>query len=155
LGANGVRRRLIFAVLLALIAFTQTTFAVGTATVTTTPAGADAGPGRFTKYSIAWTSTAGGAVSGNSFSIRAGHLKSVRFIPGSGGTQPSDLYDVTLTDSDGVDLLFGEGANLSNATATVNVWDPELYQDGSRTVDLVVANAGASKTGTVEIIVFP
>lgn len=127
--------------------------AVGTLTVTSRVYGAQANS-RFIEYTAAWTSTAGGAVSANAFAIRAGRLVSIRFTPGTGGTQPTDLYDVTLVETNGVaDLTAGQGANLSNAAAVVVQWDPLLFQDGSRTVDVVVANAGASKTGTVVILV--
>lgn len=105
-----------------------------------------------TRYTIAWTSSAGGAVSANPFSIGTGRrLLSVRFVPGSGGTQPSDQYDVTLV-TNSVDVLAGGGANLSNSTPTIQQWDPPLFHDGA-SLDLVVANAGNAKTGTVVLYV--
>lgn len=103
------------------------------------------------KYTLSWTSTAGGAVSGNTFTMPHGRLLNVKFIPGSGGTQPTDLYDVTFVDTNSIDYLSGTGANLSNATSTLRQWDPPLQYAGE-TMDLVVANAGDSKTGTVEIL---
>lgn len=109
----------------------------------------------FSQYSCAWTSTAGGAVSGNAFAIRAGYLESIRFVPGT--TTPSDLYDVTLVDSDGTvssgDLLSGTGADRSNATSSVLTFDPPIFMDGTRTLDVVIANAGNAKTGRVVILV--
>lgn len=128
----------------------STLFAAGTATVTTTPI-RSAGT-RYVKYSIAWTSTAGGAVSGNTFAVVPGTILSVRFVP-SAGTAPTDLYDVTLVDTNTVDVLFGAGANLSATLSTVTRLSPAYFQDGSRVLDLVVANAGAAKLGTVEILV--
>lgn len=109
------------------------------------------------KYSVPWTSSAGGAVSGNGFAIQAGVFTSIGFTPGSGGTQPTDLYDVTLVLSDGSistgDLLSATGADRSNATSSILTFDPPMYQDGTRTLDVVVANAGNAKTGTVVVFV--
>ncbi len=114
------------------------------------------------KYSVAWTSDALGAVSGNAFAIKHGTIVAVTFTPGSGGTQPTLDYDVTLPCSEhSVDMLGGEGANLSNVTASHKV--PFISAAGGVSyvrmwmhggnVDLTVANAGASKTGTVDIYV--
>lgn len=106
------------------------------------------------KTTIAWVSDAAGAVSGNAFAIRRGWLQQVKFIPDSGGTQPTDLYDITLKFADGIDMLVGTGANLSATVPTVTA--PQLNTGGTAPVfiddgniDLVVANAGASKGGTV------
>lgn len=132
--------------------------ASGTLTCTRTDvsAGASASGGFvFSQYTCLWTSTAGGAVSGNNFSIRAGYLESIRFVPGS--TTPTDLYDVTLVDSDGTftsgDLLSGTGADRSATVSSVLTFDPRIFEDGSRTLDIVVANAGNAKTGKVVILV--
>ncbi len=125
----------------------------GTVVLTKDIVSGAAGP--VTRYSVAWTSTAGGAVSGNGFAIIPGRLISVFFIPGA--TTPSNNYDVTLTLSDGTfttgDLLSNGGNNRSATVPSVSTFDPPMYQDGSRTLDVVVANAGASKTGTVVIYV--
>ena len=106
---------------------------------------------------IAWTSSAGGAVSGNSFTVPNAQIKQVKYVPGSGGSQPTDLYDITLTDADGLDLLGGTGANLSNAAAALftdlNVWI--VLPAAANTVDLVVANAGNAKSGTVYLLLVP
>lgn len=132
-------------VLIAFILSSSLIQAAGTATVTfATPV-----PG-YATYSIAWTSTAGGAVSANSFTIRPGRIVQIEFAPGAGGVQPTDLYDVTLVDSRSIDYLAGSGANLSNATSTVVSKDPALITAGA-TLDLVVANAGNAKSGTVTI----
>lgn len=133
-----------------LLALSTAAAAVGTATVTVTGLG-----GAVTKYAVAWTSTAGGAVDTNAFNVVRGHLVQVKFTPGTGGTQPTDLYDVTLVDADSVDVLNGGGMNLSNATSKYVLADPRVYLDGTSTLDVVIANAGASKTGTVVIWVAP
>src|SRR5688572_2234141 len=94
---NMTRRGVCF--LIALLVLSATTVdAAGTVTVTQATV-VNTSTRRVVRYTVAWVSTAGGAVSANSFSIGAGTLVSARFIPDSGGTQPTDLYDVTLTDS--------------------------------------------------------
>jgi|ERR1051326_415655 hypothetical protein len=112
------------------------------------------------KYSCAWTSTAGGAVSGNPFDVVRGCILQVKFIPGTGGNQPTNNYTVALNDTDGVDVFagIGQGTNLSNASSKIAVPYFGLaatqvfslyFHDGSEQLDLVVAGAGSVKQGTV------
>lgn len=123
-----------------------------TGTVTVATANVSDQAHLYKRYTVSWTSTAGGAVSANAFTIVAGEIVSVRFTPGA--TTPSDLYDVTLAETSGVvDLLLGQGADRSSTVVSVLQFDPPLFQDGSRTIDVVVANAGNAKTGTVVILV--
>jgi len=145
-------RRVIFGCALLLLALSVPMQAAGTVTVTSLDfVGAPSGT-RYTKYTVAWTSTAGGAVSGNAFTVKAGRLISARFHPGT--TTPSDLYDVTLVETGGVaDLLLGVGADCTNAADVLKQWEPAPFLDGSRTLDVVVANAGNAKTGTVILLV--
>lgn len=124
--------------------------ATGTVTVTTKTLFGEA---NVRQYTIAWTS-ASGAVSGNAFSVVPGHLQSLKCVPGTGGTQPSDQYDVTLVDANGIDVLNGQGANLSNTTGLYLQFNPPFYfsgSGGSQTLDLNVANAGNAKTGTCTV----
>lgn len=110
----------------------------------------------FTEYALTWLSDASGDVSGNNFDIKAGYIEAVKFTPDGGGTAPSAAYDVTMTEENSFDILTGLGANLS-ATATtrskplVNTSGPLFFEGGS--VDLVVANAGNAKGGTVTVFV--
>lgn len=117
------------------------------------------------KVSILWTSDASGNVSANTTSMPSGSILAVEFIPGAGGVQPTDLYDLTFTDALSVNVFddgagASIGANLSNATSTrktpfvgggavtyLRRWLP----GGDHTV--VVANAGNAKQGTVNIYV--
>lgn len=132
----------------------------GSITVTTTEL-----KGGVTKYSVAWVSDAAGAVSGNAFALKQGTIITVEFTPDSGGTQPTDLYDVTCTDAEGVNIFddgsgTSVGANLSNAASShkipfigggtvtyVRRWHP------GGNVTPVVAAAGATKGGTIVIYV--
>jgi hypothetical protein len=146
-----MRRLVLFVLALLLSVAPLQAVAVGTATVTT--ANVRDGSTRYVRYRIAWLCNASGAVSGNPFSVSAGRIVSVRFTPNLAGTQPTDQYDVTVLDTDSVDVIFGAGANLTNAAGAVTRLTIPFYQDGSRQLDVVVANAGNAKTGTVELMI--
>lgn len=91
----------------------------------------------------------------------SGAIARVVFIP-SATAAPTNLYDVTLTDADGVDVLSGQGANLSD-TAAYSVCPGIPLKDGTTTstilvivnsvLTLNVSNAGASKSGKVVVYV--
>ena len=110
------------------------------------------------KITLDWLSDATGVVSGTATKRLTGSLLRVVFIPDSGGTQPSDLYDVVLNDDNGLNVLAGQGANLSNATAS-NVVPGVPLKDGTTTsisvcilddtLTLGITNAGAAKGGNV------
>ena len=134
--------------------------------ITVTSSGVTGGAG-VRKYSVAWTSDASGAVSGNTVEIGAGTIIAVEFTPGSGGVQPTDLYDVTFTDAEGVNMFdAGDGtsigANLSNATASHKVpfvgggavtYVRQWLHGGDYTP--VVAAAGNAKQGQIDVYVAP
>lgn len=114
--------------------------------------------GRLQRTAISWLSTAGG-LAGDTIAIN-GTILGVEFVPDSGGTQPTDQYDVTLNDAAGVDVLSGLGANLSNASATYRV--PLVTgSDGTNSaylprvvaesLTLAVTNAGNAKGGQLII----
>jgi len=123
-------------------------FGAGTVTLTETPKAFRG----LNRIELDWLSDGSGDVSGTTQNI-AGYLLRVSFIPDSGGTQPSDLYDVELQDGDDIDLLNGAGANLSQSTATTLA--PTIAGDSLPVVlgeiELVVSNAGAANGGTVVI----
>ena len=117
---------------------------------------------RINRINLDWTSDSGGAATGTVSDV-CGTLLQVEFIPGTGGTQPTDLYDLTLTDDGGLDVLAGLGANLSNSTKTRKTPGVSLT-DGTTTsvvpmvlcestITLTVSNAGNAKTGTVRLYV--
>jgi len=114
---------------------------------------------RYIKQTIFdWLSDAAGAVSGILSDPVNGEIEKVVFVPDGGGTQPSDLYDVTLLDEDGFDVLAGQGANLSNVNKS-QVCPGIPLKDGATTsvkkgivngtLQLVVTNAGNAKGGIV------
>jgi hypothetical protein len=118
----------------------------GTNTVTTLDVG-----GNVTRYKCAWLSDASGNVNTNPFSVKPGVLMQLKFVPNGGGTVPTDLYDITLSDTDAVDVIGGAGANLSATAGVVkNALLGDVYfHDGQQQLDLVVTNAGNAKGGTV------
>ena len=121
----------------------------GTATLTTTQ-----DDRQVKKYSVAWTSTAGGAVSGNAITlVQPGFLIRVTVMPNLAGSQPTDLYDLTLLDAESIDVLESRCNNLSNAAGTIWTFDPLKYMPLGSTLDVVIANAGNAKTGRVDIYV--
>ena len=142
-----MKTRLWFVAALLTLGLQASPQAVGTVTVTTVLR-----PDiRTARYNLAWVSDAAGTVSGNPQTFRSGALVQVKYIPDGGGTAPTALYDIVLTDANGVDYLAGGGANLSATASTlVRVPVPLLY-DGVGTLDLVVTNAGAAKGGTVQL----
>ena len=103
---------------------------------------------RIKKYSISWTSDASGNATANT-AFLSGTLERINFVPGVG---VSDLYDVTIKDSDGVDVLLGGGADLSNVNTTTMI---PLISSNKMVVNeklaIAVSNAGNAKTGTITI----
>lgn len=108
------------------------------------------------RYRVDWLSDASGVVSVSTFSLPACELVQVAYTPDGGGTQPSDLYDFTMTDPDGADALGGTGANLSNATATKvtpvqSTYFRKILPAGSYTP--TGANCGNAKGGLIDLYV--
>jgi len=96
-----------------------------------------------------WLSTAGGAADLITTLAFDGVLERAVFIPDGGGTQPTDLYDVTITDPDGVDVLAALGPNLSNAATVVKKHSDGLTAVAGQKLTLNVTNAGNAKGGVV------
>ena len=94
-----------------------------------------------------WTSSAGGAADATTTAAFDGRVIYAAQIPDGGGTQPTNAYDVTVTDANGVDVLKGLGADLSNAANTYKADSDGLGAVSGSTLTLAVTNAGASKGG--------
>ena len=118
---------------------------------------ADLGGG-LTKYSVAWTSDASGNVNGTPVALKRGRLLQVKFVPTNGGTQPSNNYAATLLDGDGIDLLAGKGATLSNTASSIAVpvvssVSPTFIEPGNFTP--TVSAAGNVTNGRIDFYVGP
>jgi len=109
------------------------------------------------KLRMDWTSDASGVVTHTTRHIR-GVIMRVVFNPGS--TAPTDDYDVTLVDEDGIDVLAGQGVNRDTAN-TEQICPGLALKDGTTTgvvpfavcgpLILNIAAAGASKIGSIVI----
>ena len=116
--------------------------AVGTVTRTVTAANQTV-----QMISIAWTSDSSGAVSGNLFTVAPGYLISAKFVP-SASAAPTDAYDVTLVDTDGVDKLGGVGSDLSSTVASTHTL-PLLRGIKNEIISTAAPAAGAESITTV------
>lgn len=113
------------------------------------------------KHTFDWVSDGSGNATLASSLVVSGQIHRVVFVP-SASAAPTTLYDVTLTDADSVDVLAGQGADLSEAVAS-SLCPGTPLTDGTTTsvlptvVDSVltlnVSNAGAAKAGKVVVYV--
>lgn len=103
-----------------------------------------------------WTSNAAGNASKTSIWPISGYI--VKVITNPGSTAPTDNYDITLTNSDGIDVVHGELANrdTANSEEIVPVPSDNVTVYGGSAVSglltLNVSNAGDSKVGVVKVI---
>lgn len=102
--------------------------------------------GNIHKVLFDWTS-ASGAADAITTNVYTGEILRAVQIPSAGGTQPTDAYDVVVTDSDGADALVGLGANLSNAAQTSKTGKDGLGAIANTKLTLAVTNAGNAKVG--------
>lgn len=118
------------------------------------------------KLTLTWQSDGDGdavqAIGGLDYSwlheLRGMYL--VKMVTDPDGTAaPTDDYDITLVDDDGLDVLGGAGANRDTANTEVAHPTPDGSNinldiagpiDGD--LDLTIANAGDTKAGTVKLI---
>jgi len=109
-------------------------------------------------YTLEWVSAADGTLSEIIAAIQ-GTIERIVFKPSSdAGETPFSLYDVTLLDRDGIDILSGKGANLSNtAASSVLVTDTTpvlpIATIGLLTLNVAHADSGGAGThsGTIRI----
>lgn len=113
---------------------------------------------------VAWTSDSSGAAADVLNQIH-GEVLGFQTIPSTAsGEEPTDNWDLTLLDRDGVDLLDGLGANRNTATVErvdtsdrKNIPSDAGYAESAFPVPTTgalthtVANAGAEKSGTTRI----
>lgn len=104
------------------------------------------------KITYEWTSDAAGDAELETAQAYTGTIERLVTVPGTGGDQPTNLYDVEIQDEDDVDVLMGAGEDRSN-TGTEQASAGDLGIVGYSTLTLVVANAGDGNTGTVHLYV--
>jgi len=98
------------------------------------------------KIKFVVTSIADGSASGAT--PNRWNSEGVRFVavPDGGGTQPTDQFDIALNDSDGYDVLAGQGANLGNAAVSTKVASMGAVCNSALT--LSASNMGNAKGAT-------
>lgn len=89
-----------------------------------------------------------------------GTVVGLHAVPEAGGTIPTDDYDVTVIDGNGVDVLNGAGANLNQLVASAENYrfPADFLNTGpivivDRELTLVVANGGNAKGGVIRIYI--
>ncbi len=105
-------------------------------------------------YTITCTCDASGQLSGNPFKVEPGDFEGVRFVPGTGGDAPTDLFDIEVRDADGGDLLSGGGANIPSAKPDYRGPDRTVpLAVVNRTVDIVGTNMGNARKVTINVFI--
>ncbi len=114
--------------------------------------------GRMKTITFSWTSDdTTGAVTGSTTDTINGLVYGLKTNPGS--TAPTDNYDITVTDADGLDVLGGVGADRDTANT-----EYAAAKDGAGNVvpipvsgvlTINVSNAGNSKVGVATLFYLP
>ncbi len=107
------------------------------------------------KVAFAWTSGTGaqaGTASGATRNSYNGEVIRLVTVPGAGGDQPDNLYDVAVNDEDSTDVLMGAGADRSNA-AVEQVLASSLGCVANDKLSLSITNAGEAKKGVVYLYI--
>lgn len=99
------------------------------------------------KITFAWTTAADGTASGTTTLPHDGQLLGLYTVPGTVGDQPTDAYDITIKDEDGLDVINAQGANRSNVNSELVVSNLLFVAGDKLTLDVVAA--GNTKKGTV------
>ena len=93
-----------------------------------------------------------GTASGTTEFVYDGKVELLTTVPAAAGAAPTDNYDVTLTDADGVDVLGGGGADRDTANTEQKV-SANLGVVAASKLTLNIANAGNSRGGTVYVYI--
>jgi hypothetical protein len=150
-------KRLILTIVMLLALIAPNAFAAGSVTVTTLNGSGDA---IIVLFSWIGNATGGEVPSTSSSTVwptsYTGCVYAMETNPGA--VAPTDNYDITLTDSDGVDLLGGQGANRDTANSEMvpakvgSVFGCAPTQDAF-TFNLS-GNSVNSATGTVKVYIY-
>jgi hypothetical protein len=99
------------------------------------------------KVKASVVSAGDGSASGETTLTYSGEILRMAIVPGSGATQPSNDFDLEVLDEDDLDIVAGQGANLSNAAATTVVASMGAVANDKMTFSLT--NMGGSKTADI------
>lgn len=112
--------------------------------------------GTVKKIKAAWTAGTApsheGIISGTTTNRYDGRFIGVCTVPGTGGDAPDDEYGLTVSDSDSVDLLLGNGAGREQA-ATEYLAEASCAGVAKSTLTIGITAAGSANTGTVYIYI--
>lgn len=108
--------------------------------------------GTVKKITFAWTSDGSGNATKTTTKTFSGKIERLVTVPGVGGDQPDDNYNVTINDQDSTDVLMGAGATRDD-TNTEQVLASSLGIVANDTLSLVIDSAGAAKKGTVYLYI--
>ena len=100
---------------------------------------------RIRGHVITWTSSDTGDATGTVTLDGA----IVRVVTNPGATAPTDNWDLTIIDADGIDILATEGLNRDTATSEQIFPTNTPFHNGDVTV--TIANAGDTKDGVVTL----
>lgn len=103
-----------------------------------------------------WTSGTGGdagLVTKTTVNKYTGQIIGCAQVPGTGGDQPTNAYDMTIVDSNSVDVLFGLGADISNAANSYKQTKDGLGAVYNDTLTLSISNAGDTKKGVTILFI--
>lgn len=120
----------------------------------------DAGKSNVKTYKFEWTSSSGGAVQEVGAIRVSGIVLGVEFVAGAGSFLPTDLYDVTLLNEQGADILNGAGADVPVAgSAQARFRTPRNVDKGSiilreHVITPAISAAGNAKTGVIYLYVW-
>jgi hypothetical protein len=117
----------------------------GTVTVTEIPGGS------VKQVSFAWTSTAGGAAGETTRYRYTGNILKVVTVPGTAGAAPSADYDITIKDSNLVDVANGQLANRH--TSNTELVSASLGAVVHSKLTIAVTNAGNAKSGVCHVYI--
>ena len=101
---------------------------------------------RVKKIKIAWVASDAGAGSAVTTNAYDGKCELLTTVP-SGTAAPTDDYDITIKDADGVDVLAGAGLNRDTAN-TEQVVASSLGAVAGSKLTFAVAAAGNAGAGT-------
>lgn len=108
--------------------------------------------GTVRKITWEWTSDGSGDASGTTTSAFSGKILALVTDP-DGTSAPTDNYDITITDEEGVDVLVAAGADRDTANTEQVVDQATLGVVANDTLTLTVANAGDSNAGKVFLFI--
>ena len=109
--------------------------------------------GSVKKIKFDWLSDAAGAADAVTTNVYNGRVIYAAFESDGGGTAPTDLWDCTVKDADGIDICKGLGANVTAAATVYKADSDGLGAVVESALTLAVTNACNAKGGLVHLYI--